>query len=1011
MQDLLDVVSATLAEASAAARPVSVVSIELDRLQALQDALGPSGADKVCDQIAQMLQRILRTGDYVQRVSEGEMVVMLLGAGAKDAKQVANRIGAAVRGHDFTPTHGMRAVEAPPRVTISAGVAAAPDHAAEPASLVSAARQAKATVKERGGDGVGVATGPAEGVVSDVHPDVGRFAGRLTERRTLFRLLDEAAAGNPRVVSIVGESGSGTLTLARQLEPEVRLLGGSMVFGRGRPSAVRQPYGHWAGVLQTMRRIAPPDEPSWRELPKLVPSLVHEGPAESGSKYRLMEEISAYLRAAAARWPMVVILDEMQWADEASWDTLDHLVEQLTNEQILICVIMRTGAEFSEAAERRDALRRYAGYQEMQLSRLTRDEVKRWMEAALDHQEVARELLAFVYRHTEGNPFLLTQLVRGLADDGSLWFDGARWRWKPVSELRMPPGMDAIVARRLDRFSSSTRAVLATAAVIGREFDVSLIEAAGAGSARAVELAVDEAMSAGVLQYTYERRRKAFVFIHHSLRDALVRSLPPEQLRQQHERVARAMEKRRDGTSAEIALHFDAAESAADAYRTATQAATDAESLHALTTAADLLQVAARNAASPGELAEVRVQLARIADALGRYDEEEELCELAIDWFDGQGDKRRTLTLRRMRERARKELGQPARRSLDALRAMDEEAARLGFAEERVAILTLLSQVHGRLGETREAARIAAECVEMAEQIGDGLLLAEALTRFGITIETESPRRARDYYRRALDLARAGGDIRAQVRCHNNLGIVLQVDSEIEAARESLTTAIALARAAGMADLWAAAALNLGLISQKLADYDRASELFSEALGLSASLKNTEYQLYALFNMAHTERERGAFARARELYESTTALAQRIGQSDVEIGARAGEGLSLLALGKLDEARRPLAEAESRMTIRSEWFQGRELVEALRVLVASAERRYTDMLQQFEAARSLADASDLYSAAWLTAVCAPALFAVDPGVARAAAARYSDRVVALGFTALGRQFDELQLEK
>ncbi len=1008
MRELLDVVSATLAEASAAARPVSVVSIELDRLQALQDALGPSGADQVCDQIARMLQAILRTGDYVRRVSDGELVVMLLGAGAKDARQVASRISAAVRGHDFTSTESTRVFEAPPRVTVSAGVAASPDHAAESESLVSAARRAKASVIERGGDGVGVAEGPAAGEGAAVQPDVTRFAGRLAERRTLFRLLDEAAAGNPRIVSIAGATGSGTVTLARQLEPEVRLLGGSIVYGRGRPLAVRQPYGHWAGVLQTMRRIEIPGEPSWNELPKLVPTVAHGGRPQAGSKYRLMEEISAYLRAAAARWPLVVVLDDMQWADEASWDTLDHLLDQLTSEQLLICATMRTGVEFSEAAERLAGLRGRPGYHEMQLSRLTRDEVKRWLEAALDHQEVAREFLAFVYRHTEGNPFLLTQLVRGLADDGSLWFDGARWRWKPVSELRLPAGLEGIVSRRLDRFPASTRAVLATAAVISREFDVPLAEAAGAGSARAVELAVEEAMAAGVLQYTYERRRKAFVFVHDSMAEALVRALPPDQLRQHHDRVARALEARREGTSAEIALHYDAAESAASAYRMALAAAADAEGLYALTTAGDLLQVAARNAASPGELAEVRVRLAQIADALGRYDEEEELCDLAIDWFEGHGDQRRTLTLRRMRERARKELGQPARRSLDALRALDAEATNLGFHEERVAILTILSQVHGRLGETREAARIASECVEMAEGIGDPLLLAEALTRFGITIETDSPKRARECYERALGLARQGGDIRGQLRCYNNLGIVLQAESQIGAARESLATAISLARAAGMADLWAAAALNLGLIFQKLGDYDRASDLFSEALGLSASLKNTEYQLYALFNMAHTERERGEHARARELYDSTAALAQRIGQSDVEIGARAGEGLCLLALGRLDEARRPLAEAESRMTMRNEWFQGRELVEGLRVLVAAAEKRNTDVLEQYESARSLGDPADVYSVAWLTAACAPALFAIDPGVARAAVERYAARVRSLGFTALIEQFRELE---
>ena len=158
MRELFDVVSATLAETSATTRPVSLVSIELDRLQALQSALGPSGADEVCEQIARMLQRILRTGDFVQRVSDGELVVMLLGAGAKDARFVASRIGAAVRGHEFGATDAGRPANGAPRVTVSVGVAAAPDHGDDAETLVSAARRAKAGISQRGGDGVGIAS-------------------------------------------------------------------------------------------------------------------------------------------------------------------------------------------------------------------------------------------------------------------------------------------------------------------------------------------------------------------------------------------------------------------------------------------------------------------------------------------------------------------------------------------------------------------------------------------------------------------------------------------------------------------------------------------------------------------------------------------------------------------------------------------------------------------------------------------------------------------------------------
>ncbi|HET7630945.1 MAG TPA: AAA family ATPase [Gemmatimonadaceae bacterium] len=1008
MQELLEVVSAGLAEANAAARPVSVVSIELDRLAALRESLGAPNADQVCEQIARMLQRLLRTGDYVQRVSDGELLVVLLGAGARDARQVAGRLGAAVRGHEFAGAARARSAGAGPKVTISAGVAAAPDHAREPEPLVSAARQARMAVMGRGGDGVGIAGGAAAPLAAELQPDVNRFAGRLAERRALVRTLDEAVSGRPRIVSIVGEVGSGTMALARQLEPEVRMLGGSMVYGHGRSAAVRSPYGHWAGVLGTMRRIDPPSDSAWHELPKLVRTMSAGAPAPSGSKYRLMEEIALFLRTAAGKWPLVVVLDEMQWADEQSWDTLQHVAEQLTNEQLLICLTMRTGAEFSDAADRRSRLRGLAGYQEFLLSRLTREEVKRWLEAALYHQEVGRELLAFVYRHTQGNPFLLTQVVRGLLEDGSLWSDGTQWHWRAVSELRVPPGMDGIVAERLARFPAATRAVLSTAAVIGGEFDVALLEASGAGGTRVVEAAVEEAMVAGVVQYTYERRRKAFVFAHQSMAEALLQSQSVDALRDLHARVAAALERRGEGTAAEIAQHYDAAGLADEAYRTALRAAAEAEGVYALRTAGDFLHMASRNAASPGDLAGVRLRMAQLADTLGRYDEAEELCDLALDWFEGQGDRRHTLTLRRMRERARTELGQPARHSLEALRAMDAEATELGFAGERVAVLLLLSQAHGRLGETREAARIAAQCVEMAEPLDDPLLLAEALTRFGITVETESPERARECYERALRLARAAGDIRTQVTCRIHLGMVLQAQSQMPAARESLSTAIAVARAAGMVDLWAAAALNLGLIFQKVGDVDRAGTLFGEALGLSASLKNTEHQLHALFNMANTERERGAHGKAREYYESTAALAQRVGQLDLEIGARAGEGLCQLALGRAEDARRTLAEAERLLATRSEWFQGRELLEALRVKVAADEQRHADVLALYESARSLGDPADLYGVAWLTAACAPALFAADPAVARAAVDRYAPRAAALGFAALTAKFQALR---
>ena len=111
-----------------------------------------------------------------------------------------------------------------------------------------------------------------------------------------------------------------------------------------------------------------------------------------GSKYRLLEELSEYVRLAARSRPLVLVLDEMQWVDGASWDALDHLLTQLERERLLVCLTIRDDPGQTEITERRKALERIDYYHELRLSRLTRDEVKRWLdiEDHTDLQHIAR---------------------------------------------------------------------------------------------------------------------------------------------------------------------------------------------------------------------------------------------------------------------------------------------------------------------------------------------------------------------------------------------------------------------------------------------------------------------------------------------------------------------------------------------------------------------------------------------------------------------------------------------
>jgi predicted ATPase/GGDEF domain-containing protein len=1000
VEEFAGAAGSAIKNASSGGTPISLVAVKVDSNGAgVQIDNGNAAALR--EQVVELIRRNLRGSDVVSHASPEEVLVLLQGAAREQGNLVASRLCAAVRNHAFAGSSGDR-----PRigVTTSMGVAAAPDNGSDLKSVADAARNACATVSEGGGDGCALA-GP--GSARAARPlEIGRFVGRTEELSQLRRWLDEAIAGSPRAVAVLGEAGSGRGALLRQLGPEVRLRGGSLIIARAKPAAVRTPYGIWSQVLQALRRL--PDAPNrtWHELTNLDAGIAGTAEGRAGSKYRLLEELSEYVRLAARSRPLVLILDEMQWVDTASWDVLDHLLTQLERERILVGLTIRDDPGQTDIAERRRSLERIDYYHELRLSRLTREEVKRWLEAAMHRQEVGRELLAYIYRHTEGNPLVIVQLLRCMVEEGSLRHNGERWEWTAPSELQLPNGVDAVIARRLTHLSSSAQSILGTAAVVGREFEVDVL-ASAEGNSPEVRNAIHDAIAIDILHPNYERGGGGQAFAHARIADVFVSAIPADKLAKAHERVARALQDR-PRSAAETAVHFDLAGCASDAYKFALEAATHAESVYSYDAAGEFLQIAARNATSPGELAEVRVRLAQLAETLGRYDEAEELCDLAIEWFAGQGDRHRALTLRRMRERARKELGQHARVTLDALRSLDEEAEALGSVRERVEILTMLSQTYGRLGEAKEAERLAAECVKMAEQVDDDLLLAGALNRLAITVEQEDPRRARQYYERALELFQLVGNVRGQAGCHSNLGIVAHLEGRHDDARKSLTIAISLARAAGMPDLSGMASLNLGVMMQKLGEYDRARELYGDALALFAAVKNSELQLYVLYNMANLDRERGDYVSGAEVYEATASLAQRIGQVDVEIGAMAGEGICLLEQGQLDAAKVPLAAVEHRMSGLEGWFQGRELVETLRIRVAAAEGRSQEAIQMFDAARGLAEHADVSSAAWLTASVADVLYAIDPEHLRAAVERFSQDVGTLGFAELTRKYQDLQ---
>jgi tetratricopeptide (TPR) repeat protein len=200
--------------------------------------------------------------------------------------------------------------------------------------------------------------------------------------------------------------------------------------------------------------------------------------------------------------------------------------------------------------------------------------------------------------------------------------------------------------------------------------------------------------------------------------------------------------------------------------------------------------------------------------------------------------------------------------------------------------------------------------------------------------------------------------------------------------------------------------INLGVLYFKVGRYDEARGCYDDALRVYTALRNESNRVATLINLAHLARERGQFAEAVSVYDTTAAAARAIGKSDIEAGAIAGAGLAELSLGSVAAAGVRLDGAEKLIASQPDWwFQGRELVKALRVRHAARTGSAARARQVFTDAVTIAERHNVYAAAWVVAESAGDL-AHDDQV-HELLQRYQPEIERLGYVALSRRLSAL----
>jgi hypothetical protein len=436
------------------------------------------------------------------------------------------------------------------------------------------------------------------------------FVGREAELAALTADLDAALAGRGGVVLVAGEPGIGKTRLAQELAARATARGALVLWGRCWEGEGAPAFWPWVQVVRGCIQASDPtalrQDPGAgaADIAQLVPAvrdclpdLPAPPPTEpEAARFRLFDSLAGFLRVAAARRPLLLVLDDLHWADAPSLALLRFLGRELEDAGPLVVGIYRHGevdrgqpllgtlADLTRGQRRRRLL----------LGGLDEDDVASFV-ALVVGVEPSPALAAAVYRQTDGNPFFVTEVVRLLASQGRLDATGAG---SAPSAAGLPEGVKAVVAERLGRLSDGCQRVLEVAAVLGRDFGLRVLQgASGLDSDRLLE-SLEEAEAASVVAAVPGALGR-WRFAHALVREVLYEGLPAARRVRLHGLVGEALEAVYAADPgphlAELAHHFVAAapggkEMAARAVRAATLAGRRALDLLAWEEAASLFE-------------------------------------------------------------------------------------------------------------------------------------------------------------------------------------------------------------------------------------------------------------------------------------------------------------------------------------------------------------------------------------------------------------------------------------
>jgi class 3 adenylate cyclase/tetratricopeptide (TPR) repeat protein len=805
------------------------------------------------------------------------------------------------------------------------------------------------------------------------------LVGRDEQLRLLLADLTDAVSGHGRLVLITGEAGIGKTRLVGELQARHVLVHPvpRWLEGHCRELAMSVSYVPFVEVIGSLIGLSADDNAATAtERVASALSLLVQGdhlgmeravelrpllgwllaadasatpdnallPSDPEQlKREAFHAVRDFLVAAGQREPLVMFLDDLQWADPLSVELIRFLLESMTNAPLLIICSFRLEPERPGATLITDASVHYPDrVRHLSLDDLTPPDVERMLEGLLGRTQLPTELKAWIVPQTRGIPFYVEELLRALIDRGVMRLERGAWTMTSAAdETRVPETIQSLIRARLDLISLEGRGVLYDAAVLGLVFRTDALVLLR-GELPPVQAALRELEDRALIQQgTLEGE---WSFRHALVQETAYRSMLRPVRAVRHAKAGWALEElsaqRRDEPTQEIAHHYDLGEVADKAAGWLLRAGRRARRAYLTEQAVRdfrrglewLARIPAGDLAEAAQAQmawELNEELGTTLDTMAHHSQARAAHEAALSSVPDAAPVARARLLRKIGITLGSEdrfddamlfyaeaisvLDQELCRDqawwaewldvhieqmwihyqadrweamADLARRLQPAVERYGAAAQRVAFFRCLGAMvlrRNRYVVDDEAIGYTRRALAAAEASGDVVLLGHAWFALGTALLLHGDSvDAEENLRRALSIWERTGDVASQAACQTYLTVLARLAGDLDLVRQRAIEALKAATLANAVQYIGAAKANLAWTALREGREAEAKQLGTEALDCWAPLANAYgFKWQAIWPLLWLAVERDDLAEAKALADQLLAHSQQLPASDL----------------------------------------------------------------------------------------------------------------------------------